>query len=87
MKQEKQFDRESEEHKRAFRLEVIELDQDWISVKSPIILTREQYNLIQKVCDITDERLEEYIKNALMQAIQTDLENPSRFGQTVCEVL
>ena len=87
MKQQKQFDKQSEEHKRAFRLEVTELDHDCVSVKSPIILSREQYDLIQKICDITGERLELYINDALMQTIQIDLENPSCFGQTVCQAL
>lgn len=54
---------------------------------SPIILSRKQYDLIQKICDVTDERLEQYIKDALIQTIQIDLENPSCFGQTVCETL
>jgi hypothetical protein len=76
-----------EEKKRPFRLEVTELEQDCVSVKSPIILSREQYNLIQKICDITGQRLEEYIKDALMQIVQIDLDNPTCFGQTVCQEL
>ena len=83
----KQMEKEREEQKRAFRMEITELEHDLVSVKSPIILSREQYNLIEKVCNITDERLEQYIKDALLQAIQIDLDNPSCFGQTVCEVL
>ena len=31
--------------------------------------------------------MEQYVYEALLQTIQIDLENPSRFGQTVCEVL
>lgn len=75
------------DNKNAFRLEVTDVGNDCISIKSPIIITKHQYELIQKICDITGEHLQEYIKDALMQAIQIDLDNPSCFGQTVCETL
>ena len=75
------------DNKNAFRLEVTDVGNDCISIKSPIIITKHQYELIQKICDITGEHLQEYIKDALMQAIQIDLDNPSCFGQQVCETL
>lgn len=75
------------DNKNAFRLEVTELEHDLVSIKSPIIVSKEQYKLIQKICDLTDERLEQCIKDALMQTIQIDLESPSCFGKTVCDTL
>jgi hypothetical protein len=75
------------DNKNAFRLEITDVGNDCISIKSPIILSREQYNLIQKICDMTDERLEQYILDALMQSIEIDLNDPTIFGLTVCEVL
>jgi hypothetical protein len=76
-----------EERKKHFRLDVVDIGNDCVSIKSPIILSRDQYNLIQKICDITGEQLEGYIKHALMQSVQVDLDNPSCFGQMVCETL
>lgn len=75
------------DNKNAYRMEITDLPENCVSIKSPIVITRQQYNLIQKVCDITGERLETYIKDALLQAIQIDLDNPSCFGQAVCETL
>jgi hypothetical protein len=86
-KSEEEHKKAEEEQKRAFRLEIKELDHGCISVKSPIILSKEQYNLIQKVCDITGETIQQYIKDALITTIDTDLSDPTCFGQTVCKVL
>lgn len=76
-----------EERKRHFRLEIADIGSDCVSIKSPIVISRKQYDFIQKVCDITGERLENYIKDALLQMIQIDLESPSCLGQQVCKVL
>jgi hypothetical protein len=76
-----------EEREKAFRTDIRELDHDCVSVKSPIILSREQYNLIQKICDYTGERLETYIKDALLQMIQIDLETYNCLGKKICDHL
>lgn len=75
------------DNKNAYRLEITDLPEECVSIRSPIIITKRQFDLIQKVCDITGEKLESYIKDALLQAIQIDLDNPSCFGQAVCETL
>lgn len=76
-----------EEKQRPYRLEITELESDCISIKSPIILSREQYDLIQKVCEISDQRLEQYIKDALITMIDTDLRDSTVFGKQVCDHL
>lgn len=68
-------------------MEISDLPQDCVSIKSPIILTRERFELLKKICDITGEHLQEYVKEALLQRVQIDLENLSCFGQSVCETL
>jgi hypothetical protein len=76
-----------EQRKQAFRLEIVDLEHDCVSIKSPIILTRKQYDLIQKICDVTGEEIQTYIKDALLQTIQIDLENPSCLGKQICDHL
>lgn len=75
------------DNKNAFRLDISNLPQDCVSVKSPIILTKKRFDLLNKICDITGEQLRNYIEEALLQKVQIDLENPSCFGQSVCETL
>ena len=73
--------------KNAFRLDVSDLPQDCVSIKSPIILTKSRFELLSKICELTDRPLRNYIEDALFQKVQIDLENPSQFGQAVCETL
>ena len=76
-----------EERKRPFRLEIADVGNDIFSIKSPILLPNNQYELLQKICDITGEHIQEYIKDAFFMKIQVDLDNPTYFGQIVCENL
>ena len=76
-----------EEQKRPFRMEIADVGNDTFSIKSPILLPKKQYELVQKICDIIGEHIQEYIKDAFFMKVQTDLENPSCFGQMVCENL
>jgi hypothetical protein len=76
-----------EERKRHFRLEIANIDNDFVSIKSPILLSKERFQLLEKICEITGEHIQEYVKDALLQKVQVDLENPSQFGQAVCETL
>ena len=76
-----------EERQRPFRLEIADVGNDTFSIKSPILLSKEKYELLQKICDITGEHIQEYIKDALLQKVQVDLESPSEFGQAVCKIL
>jgi hypothetical protein len=76
-----------EERQRPYRLEITDIGNDTFSIKSPILLSKEKYELLQKLCDITGEHLQEYIKNALLTMVKTDLENPSEIGQAVCKTL
>jgi hypothetical protein len=76
-----------EERQRPYRLEIIDIGNDTFSIKSPILLSKEKYELLQKLCDITGEHLQEYVKNALLTTVKTDLENPSEIGQAVCKTL
>ena len=77
----------NKENSNAFRLDISKLPQDCISIKSPIILTKKRFELLNKICDITGEPLRNYIEDALLQKVQIDLECPSQFGQAVCETL
>ena len=74
------------DNKNAFRLDISELPQGVISIKSPILVTKDQYELIQNLCNIT-ERLESYIKDAVMKMVETDLQSPTEIGMAVCETL
>ena len=76
-----------EERKRPYKLEITDVGNDTFSIKSPILLSKERFELLNKICDITGEHLQEYVKEALLQRVQIDLENPSQFGQAVCETL
>ena len=83
-----------EEHKKAeadrqrpFRMEITDVGNETFSIKSPILLSKDRFELLNKICDITGEHLQEYVKEALLQKVQIDLENPSCFGQSVCETL
>jgi hypothetical protein len=73
--------------KNAFRTEVTDIGNDCVSVKIPLIFSIQQYDLIKKVSDLSGERLEQYVYDAVLQTIELDLQNPSCFGQTVCKVL
>ena len=76
-----------EERQRPFRLEIADVGNDTFSIKSPILLSKEKYQLLQKICDITGEHLREYVKDALLQKVQVDLECPTQMGQAVCKTL
>lgn len=76
-----------EERQRPFRMEIADVGNETFSIKSPILLSKERFELLNKICEITDENLQEYIKEALLQRVQIDLENPSQFGQDVCKTL
>ncbi len=76
-----------EERKRPFKLEIADVGNDCISIKSPIVLPKNQYELLQKICDITGEHIQEYVKDALFMKVQVDLDNPTCFGQQVCKIL
>ncbi len=76
-----------EDRQRPFRMEIADVGNDTFSVKSPILLSKDRLELLKKICNITGEHLQEYVKEALLQKVQTDLENPSCFGQSVCETL
>jgi len=74
-----------EERKRPFKLEIADVGNDCISIKAPIILPKHQYELLEKICDITGEHIQAYIKDAFYMKVKVDLDNPSCFGQMVCE--
>lgn len=76
-----------EERKRPFKLEITDVGNDTFSIKSPILLQKFQYELLQKICDITGEHIQGYIKDAFFMKVQVDLDNPTCFGQMVCENL
>ena len=61
-------------------MEIADVGNDVFSVKSPIMLSKDRLELLNKICDITGEHLKTYIENALLQKVQVDLENPSAFG-------
>lgn len=76
-----------EERARPYRMEITDMGNDTFSVKSPILLHKDRLDLLKKICEITDEYLQHYIEQALLQRVQIDLENPSQFGQEVCKTL
>lgn len=76
-----------EERQRPYRLEITDIGNDTFSIKSPILLSKEKYELLQKICDITGEHIQEYIKDAFYMKVQVDLDNPTCFGQMACENL
>lgn len=76
-----------EERQRPYKLEIADIGNDYISIKSPILIPKFQYELLQKICDITGEHIQEYIKDAFFIKVQMDLENSSCFGQLACENL
>lgn len=71
----------------ALRLDISDLPQGCVSIKSPIILTKSRFDLLNKICELTDRPLRNYIEDALFLKVQIDLENSSEFGRTVCKAL
>lgn len=82
-----EHEKAEEERQRPFKMEIADVGNDTFSIKSPILLSKERFELLNKICDITGEHLQEYVKDALLQKVQIDLECPSQFGQAVCETL
>lgn len=73
--------------KNAFETDISHLPQGCVSIKSPIILTKSRFELVNKICELTDRPLRNYIEDALFMKVQIDLENPTEFGQDVCKTL
>ena len=82
-----EHEKAKEERARPFRLEIADVGNETFSIKSPILLSKDRFELLNKICEITDEHLQEYIKEALLTRVQVDLENPTQFGQDICETL
>ena len=82
-----EHEREEQERAKPFRMEITDVGNDIFSVKCPILISKDRLELLKKICDITGDDLKHYIEEALFQRVQIDLENPSQFGQDVCETL
>ena len=58
--------KQEEQRKRPMKLEIVDIDNDYVSIKSPIPLHKDRYALLNKICDITGEHIQEYIKDAYL---------------------
>ena len=54
-----------EERTRPFRMEIADVGNVTFSIKSPILLSKDKLDLLKKICGITDDHLERYIKEKI----------------------
>ncbi len=58
-----------------------------ICIKYPIWITKDRLRILESLCETMGHHLDQYLRQALYEKIDSDLHSPQVVGQTFCDNL